>query len=519
MRSARSLFALCLGCALPVIVGLIVTGASGAATAPRQLIRIDGATGGPAVDQAGGLLGVSVARAGDVNGDGLSDVVIGAPLEDNNGRVDSGSAYVVFGQAGPTTIDLANLGNRGFRIDGAAPGDLAGRSVSGGRDVNGDRISDLLIGAPRVFSSSEEGAQARRGTAYVVFGKSTTTTVDLSLLGGGGFQITGRRFRFPDAFGLAVSIAGDIDRDGHADLVVAAPGNPGFEEVSTPPAVYVIYGKRSASEVRVDRLGRRGFKVVGVAPLDISVAGAGDGNNHRRADIIIGNDSARVRHQQTGAAYVIFGRRYRKQIDLQRPTHWGYRILGTRRLDSVGQSVAGAGDVNGDRRDDVIVGAPGTPETRPGAAYVVFGKRGFRPVGLAKRKGKRSRALGSHGFKIAGEAAGFAGNQVAGLGDVNGDRRPDVALIAGGSVYVIYGKRSTSEVRLAALDNLGFQIDGAAFEPISGPGLVRGPGGFFVVAGAGDMNRDGRGEILIGAPNASHNGRPMSGSAYVFYAG
>jgi hypothetical protein len=503
---------------LALMAGSTAKGTSGASGAqPNQYIRIDGATGGDPVTGTGGLAGLSVAGAGDLNGDGRPDVVIGAPRESNNNRPDSGSAYVVFGQSRPATIDLANLGRQGFRIDGAAAGDLAGRAVSGVGDVNGDRRPDLLVGAPGAFSSSDEDSRKARGKAYVVFGKGSSAPVDLGLLGNGGFQITGRRFPFPDAFGLNVSGAGDVNRDGHRDLIVAAPGNPGFEEKFTPGALYVIFGKRSSKEVRIDRLGRRGFKIVGLRGLDVSVAGAGDVNGDRRSDVVIGNGPARVRGQTRGAAYVLFGARYKRTIDLARPGHWGFQIQGANRLDNAGLSVAGAGDVNRDRLSDVIVGAPAFLEGRRGAAYVVFGKRSFRPVSLVTRGRRGVRRLGSRGFKITGEPQDFAGNQVAGVRDVNGDGRPDVALNAGGSVYVVFGKGSTSEVRLAALDGLGLELDGAALEPTGG-GVFPGPGGFGAVAGAGDMNGDGRAEVLVGAPNASHNGRARSGSAYVFFS-
>lgn len=488
--------------------------ASGAA--PNQYIRIDGATGGDPVIGSGGLAGLSVAGAGDVNGDGRPDVVIGAPRESNNGRRDSGSAYVVFGQSRPATIDLSNLGSEGFRIDGATTGELAGRAVSGAGDVNGDRRPDVLVGAPGAFSGGAEGPRKARGKAYVVFGKSSSAPVDLARLGTSGFQITGRHFQFPDAFGLAVSGAGDINRDGHADVIVAAPGNPGFEEEFTPGSVYVIYGQRSSKQIRVDRLGRRGFKIVG-AGGDVSVAGAGDVNGDRRSDVIIGNGSARVRGQTRGAAYVVFGARYRKTINLARLGSRGFQIQGANRLDSAGMSVAGAGHVNGDRLSDVVVGAPASPDIRPGAAYVVFGERSSRPVSLVTKGRPGLPRLGSRGFKIAGEMQGFAGSQVAGVRDVNADRRPDLALIAAGSVYVVFGKSSTSEVRLSALAGLGFKIDGTVYEP-TGSAAFNSPGGFGAVAGAGDMNGDGRGDILVGAPDAGHNGRFRSGSAYIFFS-
>ena len=485
--------------------------------APSQFIRIDGATSGnPAMGQQGGQAGISVAGAGDVNGDGRPDLVIGAPFEDNNGRQDSGSAYVVFGQPGPATIDLSKLGAQGFRMDGATPGELAGRAVSGAGDVNGDRRPDLLVGAPGAFSGSQEGDRKARGIAYVVFGKSSATPIDLGRLGTGGFQITGRRFPFPDAFGVTVSGAGDVDRDGHADVIVGSAGNQGFEDRVTLPSAYVIYGKRSSQEVRINRLGRLGFRIGGLAGFDLAVSGAGDVNGDRRSDVIIGNAPAAM---TKGVTYVVFGGRYRRTINLARHARWGFRIEGGNRFDYAGSSVAGAGDVTRDRRADLIVGGPALVEGqgRRGAAYVVFGKRSARTVNLLKRRARGLRPLGAGGLRITGAPQEVAGLQVAGVRDVNGDRRPDVALNASGSIYVVFGKRSTSEVRLADLADRGFKIDGTVYEPAA-PEAFPTPGGFFAVAGAGDMNGDGRGEILVGAPHAAHNGRTDSGSAYVFFS-
>ena len=101
---------------------------AGAHAAPVDLLtqanlRLDGAA-------AGDLSGYSVSGAGDVNGDGRDDAIIAAPFADNNSRANSGSSYVVYGTATPSTLDLAALTDaRGFRIDGAAPGDQSGNSV------------------------------------------------------------------------------------------------------------------------------------------------------------------------------------------------------------------------------------------------------------------------------------------------------------------------------------------------------------------------------------------------------
>ena len=127
--------------------------------------RIDGAA---TSDQSG----LSVAGAGDVNNDGFADVIVGAPYADNNSRSNSGSSYVVYGSATPTTpVDLNNLGSAGFRIDGAA-GDYSGFSVAGAGDVNNDGGADVIIGAP----SAGNNSRSKSGSSYVVYGEAPAPT-------------------------------------------------------------------------------------------------------------------------------------------------------------------------------------------------------------------------------------------------------------------------------------------------------------------------------------------------------
>jgi FG-GAP repeat len=131
--------------------------------------------------------GRSVAGAGDVNGDGRADVLVGSPEASNNGRRASGSVYVVFGQESGPQIGLGTLGEAGFRIDGAAPFDDAAWAVASAGDVNGDGRGDVLIGAPNADSNGRSGS----GSGYVVFGKSSSSPVDLAALGTSGFRIDG----------------------------------------------------------------------------------------------------------------------------------------------------------------------------------------------------------------------------------------------------------------------------------------------------------------------------------------
>jgi hypothetical protein len=130
-------------------------------------------SGGAAADQSGW----SVSAAGDVNGDGLADVMVGARLADPAAGANAGKSYVVFGKSATAAMDLSALGTGGFVINGEATLDESGFSVSAAGDVNGDGLADVMVGAYKANPAG--GADA--GKSYVVFGKATTTDVNSTL--------------------------------------------------------------------------------------------------------------------------------------------------------------------------------------------------------------------------------------------------------------------------------------------------------------------------------------------------
>ena len=162
-----------------------------------------------------------MASAGDVNGDGFADLIVGAFLADPNGS-DSGASYVVFGKASgfAANIDLSTLdGTTGFKLSGAAAGDESGISVASAGDVNGDGFADLIVGA-----SFADPNGSYSGASYVVFGKASgfAANIDLSSLDGTtGFKLSGAVVQ--DYSGFSVASAGDVNGDGFADLIVGAP--------------------------------------------------------------------------------------------------------------------------------------------------------------------------------------------------------------------------------------------------------------------------------------------------------
>jgi len=484
-----------------------------------QLSSLDGSNGfrldGVA---AGDQSGWSVSGAGDINGDGIDDLIIGANRADNNGS-DSGSSYVVFGnQDGfSSTLNLSSLdGSNGFRLDGVTAFDFSGHSVSGAGDINGDGIDDLIIGANRADNNGFGS-----GSSYVVFGRQDgfSSTLNLSSLdGSNGFRLDGAASG--NDSGDSVSSAGDINGDGIDDLIIGAPSADNNSRDSG--SSYVVFGSQDGFSPTLDLSsldGSNGFRLDGAVAFDDSgdsVSGAGDINGDGIGDLIIGAPGANNDGSRSGSSYVVFG----SQNDFS-PTlnlssldgNNGFRLDGAARLGQSGFSVSGAGDINGDGIDDLIIGAfrADNNVSDSGSSYVVFGSQDdFSPtIDLSSLDG-------SNGFRIDGAARlGQSGFSVSGAGDINGDGINDLIIgafraeLSSGSSYVVFGSQNgfSPTIDLSRLDGSnGFRLAGAVLGDISG----------FSVSSAGDINGDSIDDLIIGAPGASNNGS-RSGSSYVVF--
>lgn len=356
--------------------------------------------------------GRSVSCAGDVNGDGLGDLLIGA-----TSGMDSGAAYVVFGKIGgfPPIVELASLnGTNGFKIQGGNL-DRAGVSVAAG-DVNKDGFSDVIVGA---FPNSGPGA------AFVVFGKAGgfAPTLNVSgLNGANGFKISGEAN--VDSTGASARLAAaDVNGDGFADIILGSD-----------KGAYVVYGKSGgfAPNLSLSGLnGANGSKFVDGGLKIQSVAAVGDINGDKIADFTVGVSN--------GGRHVVFGKPggFGATVNLQALGNTaGFKIAGLWQ-----HSTAAGVDLNGDGFSDVVVSHNG--HQNKGTVYVIYGKAGgFTNINVSSLNG-------TNGFRIEGESAqGFLGAG-QGAGDYNGDGIHDLLLgsvanfdlFRAGTSYVIYGKR------------------------------------------------------------------------------
>ncbi|MBK8553628.1 MAG: FG-GAP repeat protein [Ignavibacteria bacterium] len=492
-----------------IIVGAPFNDAGGA-SAGRAFIYFGGINFNSSPDviftgTAGLQLGTSVSSAGDVNSDGYDDVIVGLPFYSTN----TGRAYIYLGGSNMNNgVDVI--------LTGEAANNYFGTSVSDAGDVNGDGFGDVIVGAPYNASNS--------GEAYIYFGGSVLNNV---------VDVTLNEGLANNYFGACVSKAGDFNGDGFSDVIVGAYGYS-----SSVGRAYIYYGG-SSMNITADNVSL-GFLINEF--YGYSVSDAGDFNSDGYSDVIIGGygHSANL-----GRAYLLYGGSIPDAtVDVV--------FTGQNSGDEFGKSGSSAGDVNGDGYDDVIVGASNF-NTGDGKAYL------FRGGEFPDNNAAKIISAESNGDRM--------GHSVSGCGDINGDGNDDFMVSANlndqngtssGRAYLYFNTMTGNDISdlsingttvneflgssvsnagdvngdgyddvIAAAYNYN-SIQGRAFIYFGGStmnnipdvtltGTSAGDRFGFSVSGAGDVNGDGFDDVIVGA--SGYNGGTFQGRAYIYYGG
>jgi hypothetical protein len=443
---------------------------------PLDLSSLNG-TNGFRLDGAAAGNGIAGLAAGDVNGDGKADIIIGSIHTTISGHTNTGSVYVVFGGATgaanstgtawtscPCTLNAAFLnGTNGAEFDGTAGGNLTGGTVAVG-DVNGDGKADIIIGA----TGAKVGTNSSAGAVYLVFGKAagwsgTATVLNSTFLNGtNGAEFDGVGSFYEAGYALAV---GDVNGDGKGDIIIGSP----YAKVgtnSTAGSVYVVFGKAAGWSGTATLLnstflnGTNGVEFDGIAA-----------SNYTGYSVAAGNIK---------------------------------------------------GSVNGGNKiSDIVIGAPQTTisgNTHTGSVYVVFGKA----AGWSGTATLLNAAFlnGTNGAQFNGPALGtLVGQYGLTVGDVNGDGYADILVGA-----VCQGQNSCSDGQVYAV--LGKAAGWSGTATVLNSTFLNGTNGFILtdtnpndlqptsMTASGDINKDNKNDIAVGYTNGSVAGRTNSGAVY-----
>lgn len=502
--SKKSFFLITLSCL--VGVSLVANTTLAKEISMSELTRFSG-------EQANSYTGYSQSSAGDVNGDGFDDILIGASHENSASSTQAGAVYLVYGQSN-THSSMTLTKDNTVKFTGEVMNDYLGSSVASAGDVNGDGFDDILMGSCGKKNTRVNGTWGCAGAMYLIYGQAATLEGKM-LTNSNTIKFHGEElFGYLGMRNYSIASANDVNGDGFDDILVAGYGDQANGSGVRYGVAYLIYGQSAtfssmtlSASTTVKFAGKNEYDYLGA-----SVASAGDVNDDGYEDVLLGSHGKDTAQGNVGAAYLIYGQA--NPLNDMVPDESNSVVLsGETGYQSFAKYTTSAGDINGDGYADIIIGGAyktdSPTSTSVGATYLVYGQA--KPL-------QNTALTADNSVKFTGEIDelyGEVGYTVSTAGDTNGDGYDEMLIGAGhndaagndaGAAYLVYGQINTlADLALSKENTIKFTGEGSS--DYAGE----------YVAAAGDVNDDGYADILIGAYLKNIDGAENVGATYLGY--